>query len=155
MSITLEAGKYYRTWDGEKVGPMEIVQLKGSTPGYLFCSEGRTYDTDGTYLNDDPSRYDLVAEWTDEPTSPEPTPWYPDDLGGWIEWGGGECPVPGARVEALLRNARLLKCDASRAWASEGFRWGHSGGARRHRRLPRRLSRSSSRSLCSRENASR
>lgn len=28
-----------------------------------------------------------------------------DDDGGWIEWGGGECPVSGdTYVEAMLRN---------------------------------------------------
>ena len=72
-----------------------------------------------------------------QPESVEPLPaWMlsetpvPDD--GWIEWGGGDCPVhPDTRVNVMLRcwdsqSRRERKLDASAGTASI-YRWDHIG----------------------------
>lgn len=45
-----------------------------------------------------------------------------DNKDGWIEWKGGECPVPeGVRVEVVFRDFYGdMRCP-------ETFRWGHKG----------------------------
>ena len=70
--ITIEAGKYYKTRDGRKVGPMEGVCFK--------WVEGAAGVTDPEWDNDGSYRYgyttrcdDLIAEWTDTPTDTTPT----------------------------------------------------------------------------------
>lgn len=58
--MKIENGKYYRTADGRKVGPM-----LGGPAVYWILYTGR-WCSEGTSLHDcDP---DLVAEWHDEPT---------------------------------------------------------------------------------------
>lgn len=42
---------------------------------------------------------------------------------GWIEWRGGECPLPnGASHEVRLRCGRVVKDDEPETWL-----WFHSG----------------------------
>lgn len=78
MSINLEVGKYYRTRDGRKVGPMRKWDFE---PGLFDCA-----DMDGEYWSengfnaDGPDggiigerELDLIAEWFDEPAA-EPAP---------------------------------------------------------------------------------
>ena len=75
--IKLEVGKFYRTADGRKAGPMSWENRS-----YLFCGEvdGRlyTYTQCGAHYNG-PSALDIVAEWTDAPDAPARldgfTPW--------------------------------------------------------------------------------
>ena len=60
--MKIEEGKYYRTRDGRKVGPMtgrNFKWVKGSGDTY-----DPTWQNDGRGNCDAP---DLVAEWTDEP----------------------------------------------------------------------------------------
>lgn len=77
MSIKLEAGKFYRTRDGRKVGPMRKWDFE---PGLFDCA-----DMDGEYWSengfnaDGPDggiigdrEIDLIAEWADEPAVPQP-----------------------------------------------------------------------------------
>lgn len=51
---------------------------------------------------------------------------------GWIEWSGGENPVPGQSVEVRLRNAEEVELDVFEAFAipirSDGQAWAHGGG---------------------------
>lgn len=70
MSIKLEAGKYYRTRDGRKVGPMR--NDSGLSLYQWDCNHtSQFYDDFGRA--DDGSEYDLIAEWTDEPAAvPQP-----------------------------------------------------------------------------------
>lgn len=70
MSIKIEEGKFYRTRDGRKVGPMYVKHPYNGlafwgcdTKGYM----GVKYYEDGSRTRvDDP----LIAEWTDAPTGP-------------------------------------------------------------------------------------
>lgn len=72
--IKIEAGKYYRTRDGQKVGPMNVPPVGKSwisqviadavtqDRGFLgWCADG-FYNASGKL-----SQNDLVAEWRDEP----------------------------------------------------------------------------------------
>jgi hypothetical protein len=68
MSITIEAGKYYRTRDGEVVGPMEFT---GDPPGMdrwrAGFRGGQSFWNDNGLWADglDERGADLVAEWAD------------------------------------------------------------------------------------------
>ncbi|MGY6251512.1 hypothetical protein ACXIUS_28945 [Bosea thiooxidans] len=76
-TLTIEAGKFYKTRDGRKVGPMErytefgeagwqTVSRAGDFGGKLWIDDGRRY-----FQSDRGGPTDLVAEWVDEPA---PTP---------------------------------------------------------------------------------
>ncbi|NZD50502.1 hypothetical protein [Rhizobium leguminosarum] len=67
VTLTLEAGKFYKTRDGRKVGPVTVssdgdTAWDGSDNGYatVFTNTGRA-----NYEGDHPDDY--VAEWIDEP----------------------------------------------------------------------------------------
>lgn len=76
--MQLEVGKYYRTRDGRKVGPMlrygRVVEgyvafHTGPDSGALWReSDGLSYPEENK--SNDPDQ-DIIAEWTDEP--PQPT----------------------------------------------------------------------------------
>jgi len=67
--LKIEAGKYYRTRDGRKVGPMEVWCLGG------WHSDRAEHPLNGgVWLDDGTAKYagakdspDLIAEWIDEP----------------------------------------------------------------------------------------
>lgn len=63
--MKIESGKYYRTRDGRKVGPME--HYSGGQDGFSFCCGGSTYNSYGGYYSLGASVHDLIAEWTEEP----------------------------------------------------------------------------------------
>jgi hypothetical protein len=71
--MKIEAGKYYRTRDGWKVGPMMLGRDADST-SYRWTdrdnSLGQWDDTgeDGHATSSEDSIDDLIAEWTDTPT---------------------------------------------------------------------------------------
>jgi len=76
MAIKIEEGKYYRTRDGRKVGPMSVWGKYTDKDGApLYDCEDRKFS--GTYWsssgsNGEPSvanspELDLTAEWTDGP----------------------------------------------------------------------------------------
>ena len=72
--MQIEVGKYYRTRDGRKVGPM--YRNSYSTEWPMSHVNGiETYTEDGIYKTDlSESAHDLIAEWTnDEPAKPSPT----------------------------------------------------------------------------------
>lgn len=70
--MKIEAGKYYKARDGRKVGPMErnvesAIELPWLERGNDQCA----WHGDGKrYVGSKAPEWDLVAEWTDEPTSP-------------------------------------------------------------------------------------
>lgn len=78
MTLQIEAGKYYRTRDGRKVGPMyerggEWIcdhQVDGYVPMWHLKTGVANFTTEGPE-SDDP-QYDLIAEWTDDPAAREP-----------------------------------------------------------------------------------
>lgn len=69
-TLTIQAGKCYRTRDGRKVGPMRLFN-GGWTAHYDV--EGRMWKTDGTRLFGGNEHTNLIAEWIDEPAAaPKP-----------------------------------------------------------------------------------
>lgn len=76
VTLKLEAGKFYKTRDGRKVGPM--VEDKwhdrryGWTVAHEFNAEyGKAWRGDGTFHPDVGTQHgaDLIAEWIDEPAA--------------------------------------------------------------------------------------
>ncbi|WGG61911.1 hypothetical protein [Brucella intermedia] len=76
-SLTIETGKYYRTRDGRKVGPMEIWNPAVEHPwrqqggSAVFSAGGDIWRDDGSSEYDVPQ---LIAEWVDEPSSNDNQP---------------------------------------------------------------------------------
>ncbi|TCR07222.1 hypothetical protein [Neorhizobium sp. JUb45] len=76
-ALTIEAGKFYKTRDGRKVGPIVKAQW-GYGPDWLWSVEhpfvascGKAWRADGTFstVAGRSDEADLVAEWVDEPAS--------------------------------------------------------------------------------------
>lgn len=71
--LKIEAGKYYKTRDGRKVGPMYVI----NDPYWPWACSDFSYRDDGTWDADmEQDEQDLIEEWQDEPASdvtPEPT----------------------------------------------------------------------------------
>lgn len=65
-SFTLEAGKYYRTRDGRKVGPMVNFGWKDGYPWSTYSTKD-TYYSDSGQAQGSGDVNNLVAEWSDEP----------------------------------------------------------------------------------------
>ena len=64
--MQLEVGKYYRTRDGRKVGPMYKTGSEDKNMEFDDGS-GNGWTKHGTWLNTCQNERDLIAEWTDEP----------------------------------------------------------------------------------------
>ena len=80
MSIQIEEGKYYRTRDGRKVGPVQFTRIDGkvlplwaTAPGFSDAHWYTQYNDAhwaGDYTNAsafNPTVDDLMEEWVDEP----------------------------------------------------------------------------------------
>lgn len=74
--MKIEAGKYYRTRDGRKVGPMIMWDSEVDHKWQIGCGECTTiYTPNGDIWNDRGVHCEviavaeLIAEWTDEPTT--------------------------------------------------------------------------------------
>ena len=63
--MQLEVGKYYKTRDGRKVGPMYKTGSKDKNMEFDDGS-GSGWTGRGTWLNTVTDDKDLIAEWTDE-----------------------------------------------------------------------------------------
>jgi len=79
--MKIEAGKYYRTRDGRKVGPVEFSEYGrpwATAPGfdkthwYTQWSAKSDFAGRASIYCEHPD--DLIAEWTDEPAEPKPSP---------------------------------------------------------------------------------
>jgi hypothetical protein len=64
-TLKIEAGKYYRTRDGRKVGPMRQDKKVWSDGVWTDGIQG--WYEDGSYWTTRKTYQDLIAEWTDEP----------------------------------------------------------------------------------------
>ncbi|MEH2700239.1 hypothetical protein GFL93_09315 [Rhizobium leguminosarum bv. viciae] len=80
QSLTLEAGKYYRTRDGRKAFVSATAPEGFSNPdtdgqfaGFIDGMGARMWGNDGGYLDFDQSDYDLMAEWGE-----------PKRIKGWV-----------------------------------------------------------------------
>lgn len=80
-TLKIEAGRFYKTRDGRKVGPM--IEDKwhdrdyGWTVEHEFNAEyGKAWRADGTFHVDRSKKHsaDLIAEWIDEPVVAKPKP---------------------------------------------------------------------------------
>lgn len=76
--MKIEAGKYYLTRSGDMVGPMYLHGMNDSPYHKTHIWKGfdaRTYDSNGMYdVENQPSEFDLVAEWKDRDTVKAPAP---------------------------------------------------------------------------------
>jgi len=73
MTIKIEAGKYYMTRDGQKVGPMELSKYGEYLSTHPWVSgSGMTYMDNGKYdpIGSKDGADDIIAEWTDEAPLP-------------------------------------------------------------------------------------
>lgn len=68
--LKIESGKFYRTRDGRKVGPMESDNWGD---GYPWTDGERWYSGNGAWIESEESEHDLIAEWHDTPSSPVAT----------------------------------------------------------------------------------
>ena len=70
--MKIEAGKFYRTRDGRKEGPISWNpgSIGDSHPFVSNCGYAR-YTVDGLLLIGSETSRDIIAEWTDEPDKPK------------------------------------------------------------------------------------
>lgn len=68
--MKIEAGKYYRTKDGDVVGPMRRVDWCDAT----FTAGDFTWNEDGSYVQGIPYKLDLISEVYVSDTPPETAP---------------------------------------------------------------------------------
>lgn len=61
--MQIEAGKFYRTRDGRKVGPMR----DNCNTVFKWRSGEQTWTDEGSFNHGWEANNDLIAEWTDEP----------------------------------------------------------------------------------------
>lgn len=71
--IQLETGKFYKTRDGRKVGPMVKSAWAGFTDGSRSVTSQR-WEADGSFISGQIGNLDLVAEWIDKPASNDNAP---------------------------------------------------------------------------------
>ena len=74
--MKIEAGKYYRTRDGRKVGSMAYMPEGRHSEFPWVDPEGNAWKVNGQFslFDDGESVHDIIAEWTDEPAAPKPSP---------------------------------------------------------------------------------
>jgi len=80
--IKLQVGKFYKTRDGHKVGPLGCEgprKVGGRVYPWDDTSNGNAHFWSDTGKCDDGFEYDLIAEWTDTPTI-----WADNE--GWGDW---------------------------------------------------------------------
>lgn len=70
MSLKIEAGKYYRTRDGRKVGPFVNRKWTDGFPWDESTEDAFFWSDDGKCQVEENGRNDLVSEWTGTPTGP-------------------------------------------------------------------------------------
>jgi len=67
VPMLLEHGRYYRSRNGRKIGPVYVVN---SQAGGCIADDGdecHPYRRDGTIMYSDSEHLDLISEWIDEP----------------------------------------------------------------------------------------
>lgn len=67
-SLRIEAGKYYKTRDGRKVGPMRGPEYSHYWGDDAMRCGDESYSMDGRCYDFGIANEDLIAEWQDEPT---------------------------------------------------------------------------------------
>ncbi len=70
-NLKIEAGKFYRTRDRRKVGPMGRGAFGGFYDRSSLVTRQR-WNNDGSFIEGRFGKLDLVAEWTDAPVAEQP-----------------------------------------------------------------------------------
>lgn len=127
MTLTIEAGKFYRTRDGEKMGP--IADYDHST--WKWTDGGSVWAKDGSYWGRTlVSPHDLVSEWVDEP-SPALTEDEKMAGAGWIKHDGKGMPVDGkVVVTPFYRDGLEGAPDPADTWP--GWDWSKTANQNMH-----------------------
>jgi len=73
-SLTIETGKYYRTRDGRKVGPMRRQAFGWVASKRIIATDQCDWYEGGNFSRYRDREHDLVAEWVDEPSSNDNSP---------------------------------------------------------------------------------
>lgn len=127
--MQIEVGKYYRTAEGHKVGPM---QAWGHSRFHVNEAPGlsETWREDGSCLDEGSERFWIVSEWTDAtPAEPEIE---------WGEWGPSkkdhappfqmQCFSPGVaqyrypvQKQPVVETVTLYGCANGRAWSLKRY----------------------------------
>ena len=104
--LVLREGAFYMRRDCGVVGPL---RRNDTSAEWGWIAGGSLYLQCGRYSTlVDGHRYDLIAEC---------------DGNGWVEWRGGENPVPGAMVSIRVRRGSECKV----ALPANTYRWKHFG----------------------------
>lgn len=67
--MKIEAGKLYRRRDGQRAGPM-VLDYDQAGDNWHDPKGDHYYPDSGFWLRSETHDYDLISEWTDEPTGP-------------------------------------------------------------------------------------
>ncbi|WP_421565713.1 ribosomal protein L7/L12 [Ochrobactrum sp. EDr1-4] len=107
----IEAGKYYRTRDGRKVGPVRSEGLYWGAP-----EVNDSYYDDGRQWRTYESHHDLIAEWVDEPVkAAAPLPFILRNLKFTV------APIAKPAIVALIENGQPKPSTAPHVHANETF----------------------------------
>lgn len=102
--LTIETGKFYRTRDGRKVGPMERVSHNGQFRDTSEAVTGYGWYSNGTYIEGVQGNIDLIAEWIDEPAGNDNAPSSKSAIVALIE-GGHPKPSDAPKVHKSEQSA--------------------------------------------------
>lgn len=123
-----------RLEEGERPNMVERRVYSGTTEHESYMTARRKagfgntfFEFDGAWWryehtsSDSKGSFDLLVRSSDETEDTTPQP----DMGGWIAWGGGVCPVPpGTKVRYRMRADEPQDDDLS---VASGLRWSHCG----------------------------
>ena len=119
MTVELHIGYVGITREGKRV---KIVRSDDDRwPPYNWASDnGNTYMGDGLCFKYTESRHDIIGPWVDPETQ---------ELGPWIGWNGGECPVhPDTVVQAVRGTSEDADCETWPAGQFQKSNWSDMGG---------------------------
>lgn len=117
--VEVVVGGFYKSADGEKVGPMMLYV--GGPYFHVESKDGRLWLPNGKRYSGNQSHDDLIAEWVDEPAAPVSSAPAVED-GKWIAWNGGERPEhPATVVEVVFTNIhgdtiKDIRCAGVHRW---------------------------------------
>lgn len=112
-TLRIEAGKFYKTRDGRKVGPMEWRYVgtrefpwEGDIPGgyHEGCKTGFIFRLDGT--NYEHANLDLIAEWSEPVVAPATTAKF--KVGDRVQTPHGTGVVKKTAIVCLLEDGQPL-----------------------------------------------
>jgi hypothetical protein len=118
--LQIAEGKYYERRDGEIVGPAENTNEYHSQRwqvGVWF------YPDNGRFIHDrrEDHSYDLIRE-VPPPVKREA------EADGWIEWRGGECPVPNGTIVDVRMRREDEYGDTFTNEPCDDWDWSHANG---------------------------